>query len=78
MLRKYKNSIRVSMTILFSILANDWVMEMTLAERNTRLILTLWITFKDTNNTDEYALLSHIEDHMQEKTKKLEENVKMT
>jgi hypothetical protein len=40
-----------------------------LSEGNTGL--------KDTNYADDLALLSHTEDHMQEKTRKLEENARM-
>ena len=38
---------------------------------------TICTTLKDTNYTDDLALLSHTEDHMQEKTRKLEENARM-
>jgi hypothetical protein len=54
-------------SVLF-IIAIDWVMITTLSEGNTGL--------KDTNYADDLALLSHTEDHMQEKTRKLEENAR--
>jgi hypothetical protein len=43
-------------------------------------ILTLWTlctTLEDTDYADDLALLSHTEDHMQEKTRKLGENARM-
>ena len=38
---------------------------------------TICTTLKDTNYTDDLALLSHTEDHMQEKNRKLEKNARM-
>jgi hypothetical protein len=52
-------------------------MRTTLTEGNTELRWTLCITLEDTEYADDLALLSHTEDHMQEKTRKLEENARM-
>ena len=53
-------------------------MRTTLTEgNNTGLIWTLCTTLEDTVYADDLTLLSHTEDHMQEKTRKLEENVGM-
>jgi hypothetical protein len=46
----------------------------TITEDNTGLRCT---TVEDTDYADDLALLSHTEDHMQEKTRKLEENARM-
>ena len=46
----------------------------TITEGNTGLRCT---TVEDTDYADDLALLSHTEDHMQEKTRKLEENARM-
>ena len=52
-------------------------MRTTLTEGNTGLRWTLCTTLEDTDYADDLALLSHTEDHMQEKTRKLEENARM-
>ncbi|XP_071166966.1 uncharacterized protein [Mytilus edulis] len=52
-------------------------MRKTLVESNTGLRWTLYTTLEDTDYADDLALLSHTEDHMQEKTKNLEETAKM-
>jgi hypothetical protein len=67
----------VMSSVLF-IIAIDWVMRTTLTEGNTGLRWTLCITLDDTEYVDDLALLSHTEDHMQEKTRKLEENARMS
>jgi hypothetical protein len=67
----------VMSSVLF-IIAIDWVMRTTLTEgNNTGLRWTLCTTLEDTDYADDFALLSHTEDHMQEKTRKLEENARM-
>ena len=62
------------MSSLLFIIAIDWVMRTTITEGNTRLTWTLCTTLEDTDYADDLALLSDTEDHMQEKTRKLEEN----
>jgi hypothetical protein len=52
-------------------------MRTTLTEGNTGLRWTLYTTLDDTNYADDLAILSHTEDHMQKKTRKLEENARM-
>jgi hypothetical protein len=49
----------------------------TLTEGNTGLRWKLCTTLEDTDYADDLALLSHTEDHMQEKTRKLEDNARM-
>jgi hypothetical protein len=66
-----------AMSYVLFIIAIDWVMRTTPTEGNTRLRWTLCTTLEDTDYTDDLALLSHTEDHMQEKTRKLEENARM-
>ena len=67
----------VMSSVLF-IITIDWVMRTTLTEgNNTGLRWTLCTTLEDTDYADDFALLSHTEDHMQEKTRKLEENARM-
>jgi hypothetical protein len=67
----------VMSSVLF-IIAIDWVMRTTLTEgNNTGLRWTLCTTLEDTDYADDLALLSHTEDHMQEKSRKLEENARM-
>jgi hypothetical protein len=44
-------------------------MRTTLTEGNTGLRWTLCTTLEDTDYADDLALLSHTEDHMQEKTR---------
>ena len=64
-------------SVLF-IITIDWVMRTTLTEgNNTGLRWTLCTTLEDTDYADDLALLSHTEDHMQEKTRKLEENARV-
>jgi hypothetical protein len=63
-------------SVLF-IITIDWVMRTTLTEGDTGLRWTLCTTLEDTDYTDDLVLLSHTEDHMQEKTRKLEENARM-
>jgi hypothetical protein len=63
-------------SVLF-IITIDWVMRTTLTEGNTGLRWTLCITLEDTEYVDDLALLLHTEDHMQEKTRKLEDNARM-
>jgi hypothetical protein len=53
------------------------VMRTILTEGNTGLRWTLYTTLEDTDYADDLALLSHTEDHMQEKARKLEENARM-
>jgi len=60
-------------SVLF-IIAIDLVMR---TEGNTGLRWTLCTTLEDTVYADDLALLSHTEDHMQEKTRKLEENARI-
>jgi hypothetical protein len=62
--------------VLF-IIAIDWVMRTTLTEGNTELRWTLCTTLEDTDYAGDLTLLSHTEHHIQEKTRKLEENVRM-
>ena len=62
--------------ILF-IIAIDWVIRTTLTEGNTGLRWKLCTTLEDTDYAGDLALLSHTEDHRQEKTRKLEENARM-
>jgi len=52
-------------------------MRTTLTEGKTGLRWTLCTTLEDTDYADDLALFSHTEDHMQEKTRKLEENARM-
>ena len=66
----------VMSSVLF-IIAIDWVMRTTLTEGNTGLRWTLCTTLENTDYADDIALLSHTENHMQEKTRKLEENARM-
>jgi hypothetical protein len=63
-------------SVLF-IIVIDWVMRTILTEGNTGLRWTLCTTLEDTDYADDLALLSHTEDHMQEKTRKLEDNARM-
>ena len=63
-------------SVLF-IITIDWVMRTTLTEGDTGLRWTLCTTLEDTDYADDLALLSHTEDHMQEKTRKLEDNARM-
>ena len=65
------------MSSVLVIIAIDWVMRTTLTEGNTGLRWTLYTTLDDTNYADDLAILSHTEDHMQKKTRKLEENARM-
>ena len=57
-------------SVLF-IIAIGWVIITTLNEGNTGLRWTVCTTLEDTDYVDDLALLSHTEDHMQEKTRKL-------
>ena len=66
-----------AMSSVLFIIAVDWVMRTTLTEGNTGLRWTLCTTLEDTDYADDLALLSHTEDHMQEKTRKLEDNARM-
>ena len=63
-------------SVLF-IIVIDWVMRTTLTKGNTGLRWTLCTTLGDTHYADDLALLSHTEDHMQEQTRKVEENNRM-
>ena len=63
-------------SVLF-IIAINWAMRTILTEGNTGLRWTLYTTLEDTNYADDLALLLHTEDHMQEKTRKLEDNARM-
>jgi hypothetical protein len=65
------------MSSVLCIIAIDWVMRTTLTEGNTGLRWTLCTTLEDTDYAGDLALLSHTEDHMQEKTRKLEENARI-
>ena len=65
------------MSYVLFIIVIDWVMRTTLTEGNTGLRWTLCTTLEDTDYADDFELLSHTEDHMQEKTRKLKENARM-
>ena len=58
-------------------MAIDLVMRTTLTEGYTGLRWTLCTTLEDTDYADDLAYYLHTEDHMQEKTRKLEENAGM-
>ena len=61
------------MCYVFFVIVIDWVIRTTLTKGNTGLIWTL-STLEDTDYAD-IALLSHTEEHMQKKNRKLEEKL---
>ena len=63
-------------SVLF-IIAINWAMRTILIEGSTGLRWTLYPTLEDTDYADDLALLLHTEDHMQEKTRKLEDNARI-
>ena len=58
-------------------MAIDLVMRTTLTEDYTGLRWTLCTTLEDTDYADDLAYYLHTEAHMQEKTRKLEDNARM-
>ena len=63
-------------SVLF-IIAINLAMRAILTEGSIGLRWTLCTTLEDTDYADDLALLLHTEDHMQEKTRKLEDNARM-
>jgi hypothetical protein len=63
-------------SVLF-IIAINLAMRTILTEGSIGLRWTLCTTLEDTDYADDLALLLHTEDHMQEKTRKLEDNARM-
>ena len=65
------------MSSVLVIIAIHWAMRTILTEGNTGLRWTICTTLEDTDYADDLALLLHTEEHMQEKTRKLEDNARM-
>ena len=65
------------MSSVLVIIAIHWAMRTILTEGNTGLRWTICTTLEDTDYADDLAYYLHTEAHMQEKTRKLEENAGM-
>lgn len=62
------------MSSLLFILSIDWVMRSSLSEGNTGIRWTLFSHLEDLDYADDLALLSHLENNMQDKTSRLQQN----
>ncbi|KAL5010020.1 hypothetical protein ScPMuIL_012325 [Solemya velum] len=62
------------MSSLLFILSIDWVMRSSLSDGNTGIRWTLFSHREDLDYADDLALLSHLENNMQDKTSRLQQN----